>query len=235
MKSILAVCLSLVACIVHAGDVSDVKLSRRWQPLFVVMNSTPVQDLPEEYLVSSSIGGVKFEGPHSDVNLLGKFETNGVFVLGSGVVHRQVGNNALLQLPSAETFDLEGLVDVGDLGGMLILVGWNNQTNSGHAIYSVGMKSSGDPWRICRIENGKAVTGSDRLILKKKIRGEGAFRLKVEEKGGKYLLSLAHGDQVILMNLSLDKYKAGSVLIGSYAAGYGGKNLKFRSLRMRSR
>jgi len=211
-------------------DPLDVELTPRWKTLLLLRSprhkSQPIPaDMPMRAMINMT-----FEGPHPDhPHLLGKYDANGRFILHQGYLQQESGKAALVQLPKADSFDLEGIVNLKGEGSWLILLGWNTETNSGYCLYQPQLRVSGGPFHICRIENGKTVPNSDRELANVDLNGEGALRIQVLEKD----LSLQVLDKLIVRDYTLKDYQPGHILIGTYNSRYGPKKLGIRSLRIR--
>lgn len=210
----------------------DVKLTKRWTPLFLVQGDQhPAQPIPAEFLVENVEKGYSFTGPvPGDQHRLGNYKVDGSFILKEGYLRRELGNSALLRLPEADQFDLEGLMHATGAGGWLILLGWNEEKKSGYCIYNTTLRVSGSKWFICEIKDGKAVPDSDKFLLDRQADGVGALRMRVL----KNQLSLQVADDFILLDHALPNYNPGRVMMGTYSPGYGAKNINFKSLRMKA-
>jgi hypothetical protein len=170
-------------------------------------------------------------GPHEGHPFfLGPFETNGRWELAEGELRVAGGPNALLELPEADQFDLEGVFASERLGGMLFLIGWTAD-NSGYALYNPTMKTeaSGSPWQLCRMRHGRFVPGTDQEVARQEWQGVRSIRLSVRDER----LSLAIGPIRLIEDLPLPEYQPGKLLLGTYDTRYGPKNLRIRSLRIR--
>lgn len=211
-------------------DPLDIELTERWKTLLLLRNKRQKsQPIPADMPVRAVIN-MSFEGPHpTHPHLLGKYEADGRFIMHEGCLQQESGHSALIQLPTADSFDLEGLVNLKGEGSWLILLGWDVETNSGYCLYQPQLRVSGGPFHICRIEKGKTVTDSDREIANVDLNGEGALRIRVLEKE----LSMQVLDQLIVHDYTLKHYQPGAIMIGTYNSRYGPKKLGIASLRMR--
>lgn len=207
------------------------QLTKKWTPLFLIREtSKQVRIIPEDFHVDHP-EPFALEGPFPDEpNLLGSFDCTGRFVVQNGALRRVGDDDALLRLPAADEFELEGNVELKQLGGWLILVGWDEDTRSGYAVYHVQLKTSGAPWHVCEFKNGRAVTDFDREILRQEVAGEGPIDVRVADKK----LSLTLAGTPVLKDLPLSDYRGGRVMIGTYRSRYGPKDISFFSLRMRA-
>lgn len=207
------------------------RLSPGWNVLLKIeeRSSTPTP-LPEGSLLRA-VQELKFRGPHvGHPFLLGEFETNGTWQIVNRELLRTGGENALLELPEVENFDVEGSFASDRLGGMLFLFGWTPD-NSGYVLYNPTMKTkaSGSPWQLCRVEKGEFVEGEDREVARQEWSGVKSIRWSINEGQ----LSLTIGVRRILRDLPLPDYQRGKVMFGTYNTRYGPKSLRVRSLRIR--
>lgn len=234
-----AVVLLLLPALLAAGKQaqeesdSETTLSRRWTTLILVrdQSATP-RDLPADAPLQP-VAALQLKGPHPQHPfLLGDYNVDGNWEIRSGGLRRTFGPNALLRLPEAEDFELEGYVESTRLGGWMILLGWTDD-NSGYLLYNVTMKTqqSGSPWHLCQVQQGQAVVDTDREVARQD--WEGLQPLGISVHDGK--VSLTIGRHRILRELPLDGYSRGRVLLGTYDTRYGPKELCVRSLRMRAR
>jgi hypothetical protein len=211
-------------------DPLDIELTRRWKTLLLLRSSRhKTKPIPADMPLQPVIN-MTFAGPHpGHPHLLGKYDADGRFILHQGYLQQESGKAALVQLPKADSFDLEGIVNLKGEGSWLILLGWNAETNSGYCLYQPQLRVSGGPFHICRIEKGKTVPKSDQEIANVDLNGEGALRIRVLEKA----LSLQVLDQAIARDYFLKNYQPGHIMIGTYNSRYGPKKLGIRSLRIR--
>lgn len=213
-------------------DAKPVELSRKWTTLFLLSpRETGERDIPDGFAVTT-VDELELAGPHpGHPHLLGEYKVDGRYRFRDGFLRREGGNAALLRLPAAGSFDLEGQTQVGGLGGCLLLVGWDESHNTGYCIYTTQTKVSGAPWHICEFEEGKVVEGSDREVVRKEVSGYGALKLTLDGKKLSFML----GGETILRNVELPNYEPGGVFLGTFGPRYGPKDISFRSLRMRLR
>lgn len=211
----------------------DVKLSdRRWTTL--VLFQKPVKGeapIPENFPVWNFPKGYQFEGSKHDQHRLGNFRVDGEFIIRDGYLRREFGNTALLHLPAAQNFDLEGIASFEGIGGWLMLVGWNIETKSGYVIYNTKLRSNTSPWFAIEIKDGKPVPNTERVLVDRRVEGEGALRVRIEDK----TISMQVADGYLFKDEKLPNYKEGHVAIGTYSPRYGPQNIGIKSLRMKLR
>lgn len=207
----------------------EIKLSnRRWTNLVFFQN--PAQGdfpIPENFFVWNYPKGYGFKGSGFDQHRLGGFKVDGEFIIRDGYLRREFGNSALLHLPPAENFDLEGIASFEGLGGWLMLVGWNIESKSGYVIYNTKLKN-GSVWFAIEIKDGKPVEKSERVLVTRRVEGEGALRVRVEDK----TISMQVADAYLFRDEALPNYQEGHVAIGTYSPSYGPQNIGIKSLRM---
>lgn len=218
----------------HAGEPDSEtppKLAEGWNVLLKIENRSPTPSpLPEDSLLRS-VREFKLRGPHvGHPFLLGNFETNGSWQIVNRDLLRTGGENALLELPEVENFEVEGSFSSERLGGMLFLLGWTPD-HSGYVLYNPTMKTkaSGSPWHLCRVEKGQVVEGEDREVARYDWEGVKSIQWSVNESQ----LSLTIGTKRLLKELPLPNYQRGKVMFGTYNTRYGPKLLRVRSLRIR--
>ncbi|MBD3674325.1 MAG: hypothetical protein HUJ26_12440 [Planctomycetaceae bacterium] len=210
----------------------DVRLSnRKWTNLVyfprVQQGEAPI---PEEFPVWNYPKEYTFTGTKIDQHRLGNYKVDGEFIVRDGYLVREFGNSALLHLPPAEDFDLEGIIALKDKGGFLILVGWDIKSRSGYAIYQTQLVQGG-PWFLIEFKDGQPVTKEDKQLVNRDVSGEGAFRLRVDDKK----LSLQVAGAYLVRDVPLPNYQEGHVAIGTYSPAYGPRTIGIKSLRMRLR
>ncbi len=234
LRTLLTLTLLLPIVVVRADEAAPAKaveLTDKWTTLVLIKRSVPAaQEIPKEILVDSP-QEFAFEGPHPDhPHLLGHFRTDGRYMLKAGALQREFGNSALLRLPHADQFDLEGIVQLGKEGGCLFLFGWDEESRSGYCVYHTHLRVSGHHWHLCEIKDGKAVPDSDQFLLQRQVEGQGALRIRIAENK----LTLQVANAYILKEHELPNYRAGRVLLGTYSPRYGAKDIGVKSLRMKA-
>lgn len=210
----------------------DVRLSnRKWTNLVyfpkVQQGEAPI---PEEFPVWNYPKGYTFTGTKFDQHRLGNYKLDGEFIVKDGYLVREFGNSALLHLPPAEDFDIEGIIGLKDKGGFLILVGWDIKSRSGYAVYQTQLVQGG-PWFLIELKDGQPVTKEDKMLVNRDVSGEGAFRLRVDEKK----LSLQVAGAYLVRDVPLPNYQEGHVAIGTYSPAYGPRTVGIKALRMKLR
>jgi len=176
----------------------------------------------------ANIETLDLKGPHpGHPFLIGTFAINGRFAIGNGSIQRTEGQNAAVSLGKQDNFDLEGIVDATGVGGMFLLLGW--QDGHGNLVYNVTMRESGSPWHKCEILRGKAVVDSDHEMNRYEWKGPQPLVVRVLD--GR--LSLRVGTTRLAEEVELENYTAGDVLIGTYDTKYGPRGMRIHSLRVR--
>lgn len=203
---------------------------KKWTVLYQNLPKTPaVQSLPDKgplYVVSPlEIGGPRPGDPH----LLGDYVADGDWGYDRTGLYRTKGSNAALLLASGEDFELEGNVMGEGLGGWFFIVGWKER--HGYLLYNTTLKTSGSPWLIAELRDGKAIEETHREVGRHLWKGVQPFRLSVEKKQ----LQLTIGKETVVDELDLPNYGAGEILLGTYETKYGAKPLRIQSLRVRAK
>lgn len=211
----------------------EIELSdHRWTTLVLFRgNERGEARLPKNLPIWNYEKGYAFAGSGVDQHRLGNFQVDGEFVIRNGYLRREFGNSALLHLPAAENFELEGIIHLAGVGGWMVLLGWDDETRSGHVVYNTRLKVSGSSWFLVEIKNGKPVAKSERLLVRRDAQGEGPLRILVNDKK----LSMQAAGDYLFREEELPNYKAGHVAIGTFSPKYGPQNVGIRSLRMRLR
>jgi hypothetical protein len=235
MKTLAIVALlGLPTCLLaEENDRKEPELSsRKWTNLVVLKgNQRGEAPLPKDFPVWNYEKGYTFAGSALDPHRLGKFRLDGEFTIQNGYLRRELGNSALLRLPAAENFDLEGIVHLDGFGGWMILLGWDFEQKSGYIVYNTKMRLSGSLWFLIEIEEGQAILRTEQLLVDRDAKGEGALRVRVEDQK----FSLQAAGNVLVREEPLPNYKAGHVAIGTFSPQYGAQNIGIKSLRMKLR
>lgn len=232
LSSVMLLAVPLQSALAWESD-SEVtpKLAEGWNVLLKIENRSPTPTpLPEDSLLRP-VQDLKLRGPHvGHPFLLGDFETNGSWHIVDRELLRTGGENALLELPEVENFEVEGSFASERLGGMLFLLGWTPD-HSGYVLYNPTMKTkaSGSPWHLCRFEKGQLVEGEDREVARYEWDGVKSIKWSINQAQ----LSLTIGTKRLLKELPLPNYQPGKVMFGTYNTRYGPKLLRVRSLRIR--
>jgi hypothetical protein len=183
--------------------------------------------LPENGPIQS-LQELKFTGPKpKHPFVLGEFAADGEFGLVDGALQLTSGGNAVVQLPEADEFELEGIMDHTEYGGWFMAVGWD--TGRGYVISNVTMKDSGSPWYVSELRGSSTVPdGTEELEHFEWLKTQ-PFRLSVSKKE----LTLEVGERTVADHVAMPHYEKGRVLLGVYNTRYGPKKLRVQSLRMR--
>ncbi|MBD3674831.1 MAG: hypothetical protein HUJ26_15040 [Planctomycetaceae bacterium] len=239
MRSI-ALCLSLVVIGVTSPLAAqkieknlDVEFSETKWTTLLLLRRGPVQPQPIPAKVPlRSMTKLEFEGPNpGHPHLLSKCEVDGRFVMQNGYLIPEPKKSAALQLPSCDSFQLEGKIGLDGEGGWFLLFGWDPENTSGYCLYNTQLRTQGSPWRLCRIENAKMVAGSEvELVEEEKVNGVGGIQMEVVERE----LSLKILNHTIADHYALKDYQPGAIVFGTYKPRYGPKKMGLQSLRMKA-
>lgn len=211
---------------------TDARLSsRKWTNLVYFPTAQQGEaPIPQEFPVWNYPKDYIFSGTRFDQHRLGDFKLDGEFIVRDGYLVREFGTNALLHLPPAEDFDIEGLIGVKDKGGWMILVGWDIKSRSGYVIYNTQLVQGGH-WFLIELKDGKPVAKDDTKLVTRDVSGEGAFRLRVDKKK----VSLQAAGVYLFRDVPLPNYQEGHVAIGTFNPQYGPRTLGIKALRMKLR
>lgn len=208
----------------------DIKLTKRWTNLVVFDGkATGEGPIPEKMPVWNFPKGYSFTCPKIDAHHPGDFNTDGEFIVRGGYLRREFGNTALLHLPPAQDFDLEGIVSLEGAGGWLMLVGWDIESKSGYMIYDTKLRVSGSFWYVVEIVGGQFDANSVRRLATKDASGEGPLRVRVKDK----TISLQAAGAYVFRDEAIPNYSEGHVAIGTFSPQYGAQNIGIKSLRMK--
>jgi hypothetical protein len=204
-------------------------LSSKWivliNPAAKIRGKRP---LPEKGLVQS-LPELRFTGPKpKHPFVLGEFAADGEFGLVDGALQLTSGGSAAVQLPEADEFELEGIMEHTEFGGWFMAVGWGQ--GRGYVLSNVTLKDSGSPWFLSELRGGAAIQdGTEDLEHFEWLRSQ-PFRLNVSKKE----LTLEVGERTVADHVTMPNYEKGRVLLGVYDTRYGPKKLRVHSMRMRS-
>ncbi|HUG20350.1 MAG TPA: hypothetical protein VMM56_15295, partial [Planctomycetaceae bacterium] len=209
------------------------KLSKRKWTTLVLLNPNlkGASPIPDDFPIWNFEKGYSFRGSGVDVNQLGDYLVDGEFIIRDGYLRREFGNSALLRLPAAEDFELEGVIQLEGPGGWLMLLGWDLESSSGYVIYNTKLRVSGSTWFVIEIAGGNPVPDSERELVKRDAEGVGALRVLIDKKK----VSMQAADEYLFRDEALPNYNPGHVAIGTFSTQYGPQNIGIRSLRMRLR
>jgi hypothetical protein len=207
----------------------DVKLSKKkWTTLVLLPANQPGESpIPEDFPVWNFPKNYSFSGDKFDQHRLGSFSVDGEFIIRNGYIVREFGKDALLRLPIAKDFDLEGIIAIQDKGGWMILVGWDIEAKSGYAIYNTQLVQGGH-WFLVEIKDGKAVEFSVKKLVAHETKGLGPLRLRVDNKK----VSMQAAGAYLFRDVPLPNYQEGHVAIGTFNPNYGPRQIGIKSLRM---
>ena len=210
----------------------DVELSKtKWKTLLLIRKGTSQPEPIPANVPLKSIPDLEFEGPNpGHPHLLASCKVDGRFVMQNKYLIPEPEKSAALQLPASDSFQLEGTMGLDGEGGWFILIGWQPESATGYCLYNTQLRTQGSPWRICRLENGKMVSGSEvELIEEQKVNGVGGLHMQVVEKQ----LTLKLLDHTIAEDYTLKDYQPGAIVFGTYKPRYGPKKIGLQSLRMK--
>lgn len=158
----------------------------------------------------------------------GAYSVNGQFVMDGARYKLQGGERAAITLLSdVRSFELDGMVDIGDLGGMFILIGWKDDSG---ILFRHILHRTSVVWETSKIQDGKLVVGTD-VSHNKVFKGGGLQKFRLRMKDDKLLLSI--GKQEVIANHPIEGYQGGDVILGTFPSVYGPKNVAIESLKGR--
>jgi hypothetical protein len=227
--AVLAAPLLIAADKPNAKPANQFQLTDKWvvlvNPVGKIRGRRP---LPDKGLVQN-VAELKFVGPQPrHPFVLGEFAADGEFGIVDGSLQLMRGANAAIQLPEADEFELEGVMEHVEVGGWFMGIGWDS--GRGYILSNVTMKDSGSPWFVSEMRGSSTVPdGTEELEHFEWLRSQ-PFRLSVVNKE----VSLEVGERTVIDHVPVPHYEKGRVLIGVYDTRYGPKKLKIHSLRMRA-
>jgi hypothetical protein len=184
--------------------------------------------LPEKGLIQN-FPDLKFTGPKpGHPFVLGDFADDGDFGLVDGMLQLTSGASAAVQLPEADEFELEGIMEHTEFGGWFMAVGWGD--GRGYVLSNVTLKDSGSPWFVSELRGGSAIPEGTEELEHFEWNKTQPFRLSVSRNE----LTLEVGKKTVADHVGMLNYAKGRVLLGVYDTRYGPKKLRVHSLRMRS-
>jgi hypothetical protein len=212
-----------------AADEASVELTDKWLVLLQPNRRAPgVRVIPEKSQIKN-VKELAFTGPQpGHPFVIGDYQEEGDFGLVDGVLQPVSGKNSAIQLPTADQFELEGVMEHIEFGGWYLLVGWDE--GRGYLVSNATMKESGSPWHVTEMRGSAAVPESSKQITKSEWLNSQPFKLLVKDAA----LTLEVGGKKVINQHAMDNYAAGQVVLGVYDTRYGPKKLRIRSLRMRS-
>jgi hypothetical protein len=207
----------------------SVTLTQKWKVLVSPAKATPgTRPLPAKSPLQN-LDDFAFTGPEpGHPFVIGDFVDDGEFGIVDGGVQKISGQNAVLQLPAADQFELEGIIEQVEFGGWFLMLGWDQ--DRGYLVSHVTMKESGSPWFLTELRGGAAVPDGHQEILHHEWNRSQPLKVLVDKNE----LTLQVGSKKILNRQPHENYSPGRVLIGVYDTRYGPKKLRIHSLRMRA-
>lgn len=205
-----------------------VELTQKWLVLFNASRRLRNGPLPLKSKIQN-LKELSFTGPEpGHPFVIGDYAEDGEFGLVNNGLQRISGQNASLQLPFADQFELEGMMEQTEFGGWFMLVGWED--GRGYLLSNATMKESGSPWFLSELRGGTAVPeGTKHLVKYEWLRAQ-PFQLTVKDKQ----ISFSIGERNIINQEPMDNYAPGQVILGVYDTRYGPKKIHISSLRMRA-
>lgn len=225
-------CLAAFSVPVRFLPAGEPELSARWTILHRPERGAPTpRPLPPAGVIKP-LRDFQFTGPMpSHPHVLGNFAVDGTFGTVNGGIQLVQGRSAAMELvEQADQFELEGRIQMKDLGGWFLLIGWNNETGNGYAIHNTTMKESGSPWYITEMRGRKAVEGAHQKM--NQFEWNKPQDVKVSMSGGKLTFQL--GPSKVLNGETLPNYQPGQIIFGVYDAKYGPRPVRIESLRVRA-
>jgi hypothetical protein len=208
---------------------TSVELTEKWLVLLAPNNkrSTGARVLPEKSPLKN-VRELAFTGPQpGHPFVIGDYQEDGDFGLVDGALQPVSGKNAAIELPTADQFELEGIMEQIEFGGWYILLGWDE--GRGYLLSNATMKESGSPWHVTELRGNAAVPESSTQVTKYEWLKSQPFKLKVKEKA----LTLEIGGKKVINQHAVDNYAPGRIILGVYDTRYGPKKLRIRSLRIK--
>jgi hypothetical protein len=195
------------------------RASRRYQGVRPLAPNLPVKALDELQLTGPGQG-------HKYV--LGQFAADGKWGTVDGAIQLVEGRNGALKLGTAKDFELDATLELGELGGWFMLVGWNE--GRGYSIINIGFRESTSPWFITEYRGNSAILEAHQEVGKFEWRRDQTMRLTVKDQE----LNLEVGKVKVLDRQTLSNYDTGDVILGVYDTNYGPRPMRILSLRMRA-
>lgn len=175
------------------------------------------------------LDGFELTGPEpGHAFILGNFLGDGTWGVINGAVQLAGGKNAALRLARANSFELEGTMEMDGFGGWFLLVGWDD--GRGYSISNVTMKESGSPWFITEYRGGVAIPETNQVVARHDWHRLQPFKVTVKENE----LTFTLGKLNLLEQQALADYTEGDVIFGVYDTRYGPRPVKIQSLRIRA-
>jgi hypothetical protein len=160
--------------------------------------------------------------------VLGQFAADGKWGTVNGPIQLVEGHNAALKIGTVENFELEGVIELGEVGGWFILLGW--QGGRGYSLINIGFRESPSPWFITEYRAGVAIREAHQEVAQFEWRRDQLLYLTVHNQE----LNLRVGKIKVLEQQMLPKYETGDVIFGVYDTNYGPRPIRISSIRMRA-
>lgn len=228
----------LLACVPALGDggpeapsksTSKPGASGRWHVLYSPARRARGTRPLSESAPLKSLSELELTGPEpGHPFVLGEFAVDGRWGIVDGAVARVEGTNAALLLGRAENFELEGLIEMGDVGGWFLLIGWDQ--GRGYSIINIGFRESPSPWFITEYRGAAAIADAHQQVARHTWRRQQALRLAIKDRQ----LNLSVGPVAVLKQQMLANYSAGDIILGVYDTRYGPRSVRIHSLRIRN-
>ena len=201
-------------------------LTAKWTTLFSGKNAKPANKLPTSGRIQN-VADLQLIGPgNGHPLLLGQWSSDGDWRIADGGIQLSKGHAAALQLARVTNFELNGELELEDLGGWFFLIGWHE--GKGSALYSYTTKLSGTGWWICDFEDGKAVPDSNHQLKDFEWKHQQDFTLTAHQGE----LTLKVGKRFVCEKEKI-LAQAGDLMLGVYDTQYGPRKMKLANLRIR--
>jgi len=212
-----------------ADDAPEITLTKNWTTLFRASRRYPGVRPLAPNLPLKSLDDLQLTGPgQGHKYVLGQYASDGKWGTVDGAIQPIEGRNAALKLATARNFELEGTMELGELGGWFMLVGWNQ--GRGYSLINIGFRESTSPWFITEYRGSSAILEAHQEVGKFEWRREQTMHLTVRDQE----LNLVVGKVKVLDRQKLSNYDTGDVVLGVYDTNYGPRPMRILSLRMRA-
>jgi len=222
-------------CLLHVGSVAQAQpedfqgivATDKYQVIYLPGRNAPLNGQFRKNSSLIAMPELEFTGPMpSHPFVLGNFYADGSWGIVDGMVQVIDGRNAGLQLAWADSFELEGVMELTGLGGWFMLLGWND--GRGFSVHNVTMRDSGSPWFLTEYRGNKAVEGRNQEFDPFEWKGLQPFRLAVIDQK----LTLDIGRHRVFHEQQLEGYSAGRIILGVYDTKYGPRSVRLKSARI---
>lgn len=214
----------------NAPSVPAVTFNEKWTVLHLEKRASSAPKVIPTQSPLNQLFNFEFKGSQENQKfLLGPYESYSAWFIQDGYLQPVEPKNAAIKLGVAENFELQGILNATGPGGWFILLGWQKQ--NGYLLSSVTLKSSGSPWHLEEIKNGKGIPDTHFEFTRFEWKGDQRFRLSIKDK----TLNMTVGKDRLLKDQHLTNFQMGDLIFGTYETPYGPKPLKIKSLRVRAK